>query len=229
MAIASDRPDLIKINLTADDFTNFYSEKTLEKQMYTSLNPALMASHFRDGITVSFAGKWLDFEDLCNNESPGRISFLHNVITIMSPSFNHEAIAEILGDLVKIYCDRKNLVYYSMGSTTITSKPKAGKQPDASFSFEERKKIPDLAIEVIFTSGGLDDLEKYRWLGVKEVWMWKNKELTFYCLNEGNIYEEKSHSHFLPSVYALNLVDYANRALRETPLTIKRDFSSELD
>ena len=197
--------------------------------MYSLENPALIQSHLKDEVTLSFAGKWSDFENLCDNLEQGRISFLHNVITIMSPSFNHEAIAEILGDLVKIYCDRFNLIYYSMGSTTITNKPNAGKQPDASFSFHERKKIPDLAIEVVFTSGGLDDLEKYRWLGVKEVWMWKNQELTFYCLNERHIYEEKSQSYFLPSVYALNLVDYANRALKETPLTIRRDFLAELD
>ena len=197
--------------------------------MYTSFNPALKKNHLKDEVTISFAGKWSDFEELCENEPQGRISFLHNVITIMSPSFNHEAIAEILGDLVKIYCDSRNLVYYSMGSTTITNKPNAAKQPDASFSFKERKEIPDLAIEVIFTSGGLDDLEKYRWLRVKEVWMWKNQELTFYCLNEQNVYEESSQSYSLPSVYASNLVDFANRALRETPLTIKRDFLARLN
>ncbi|MEM7594784.1 MAG: Uma2 family endonuclease [Cyanobacteria bacterium P01_A01_bin.83] len=197
--------------------------------MYTLLNPALVSNHLRDGVTVSFAGKWSDFEDLCAQQSQGRISFLHNVITIMSPSFDHEAIAEILGDLVKIYCDSKNLVYYSMGSTTITNKPNAGKQPDASFSFQERKEIPDLAIEVIFTSGGLDDLEKYRWLGVTEVWMWKNQELTFYWLNKQNVYEKRSQSYFLTSVFASYLVVFANRALRETPLTIKRDFLARLN
>lgn len=178
----------------------------------------------QQGVTLSFAGNWNDFENLCLNNKRGRISFLHNVITIMSPSFNHEAIAEILGDLIKIYCDQNNLVYYSMGSTTISNKPTAAKQPDASFSFKTKKDIPDLAVEVIFTSGGLDDLEKYRCIGVKEVWMWKNQELSFYCLNPQNIYEEKSQSYFLPSIFASNLVNYANRALQETPLTIKRDF-----
>lgn len=195
--------------------------------MYLLENSAFIPNNFKSGITISFEGTWEEFENLASNEN-GRISFLHNVITIISPSFNHEAIAEILGDLVKIYCDRFDTVYYSMGSTTIINKPNAGKQPDASFSFGKKKDIPDLAIEVVFTSGGLDDLEKYRTLGVKEVWMWKNMELTFYCLNDRYTYEEKSQSYFLPSVFALNLVNYVNRALQETPLTIKRDFLANL-
>lgn len=196
--------------------------------MYLLKSSELNPNNFKSGITISFEGTWSKFEYLCQNERQGRISFLHNVITIMSPSFNHEAIAEILGDLVKIYCDHLDKIYFSMGSTTIINKPNAGKQPDASFSFERKKDIPDLAIEVVFTSGGLDDLEKYRWLGVKEVGMWKNQKLTFYWLNEQNTYEQRSQSYFLPSVYAQNLVDYANRALQETPLTIKRDFLANL-
>ncbi|WP_370051346.1 hypothetical protein [Cyanothece sp. BG0011] len=41
-------------------------------------------------------------------------------------------------------------------------------------------------IEVIFSSGSLDDLNKYQAIGIKEVWFWKNEKITFYELqNEG--------------------------------------------
>ena len=66
-----------------------------------------------------------------------------------------------------------------MGLTTIKNLPLAGKEPDRSFAFEIDKSIPDLAIEVTYTSGSIADLEKYQSLGVKEVWFWRMETLPF--------------------------------------------------
>jgi Uma2 family endonuclease len=38
----------------------------------------------------------------------------------------------------------------------------------------EFKPIPDLAIEVVFTSGGPNKLARYKALGVPEVWFWED-------------------------------------------------------
>jgi Uma2 family endonuclease len=43
-------------------------------------------------------------------------------------------------------------------------------QADESYCFGEIKSIPDLSIEIIFSSGS-DKLEKYLTLGTKEVWL----------------------------------------------------------
>ena len=59
--------------------------------------------------------------------------------------------------------------------------------------------MPDLAIEVIWTSGGLDKLEIYRGLGVREVWVWKDRQITVYVLR-GERYEVASGSEVLPQV-----------------------------
>jgi hypothetical protein len=40
--------------------------------------------------------------------------------------------------------------------------------------------LPDVAIEVIWTRGGLDKLDVYRGLGVPEVWTWQEGRLRFY-------------------------------------------------
>jgi Uma2 family endonuclease len=48
----------------------------------------------------------------------------------------------------------------------------------------EEKSIPDLAIEVVITSGSIDKLETYRRLGVTEVWLWKVNQLKLYSLRE---------------------------------------------
>ena len=41
---------------------------------------------------------------------------------------------------------------------------------------------PDIAIEVVWTSGGIDKLEVYRKLGVREVWFYERGALRFFAL-----------------------------------------------
>ena len=72
-----------------------------------------------------------------------------------------------------------------MGSTTLKNPFTAGKEPDHSFSFEVEKDIPDLAIEVVYRSGSISDLQKYLYLEVDEVWFWQNEEIKFYQLING--------------------------------------------
>jgi len=52
---------------------------------------------------------------------------------------------------------------------------------------------PDLAIEVVGSSGGIDKLEIYRKLGVREVWYWQRRRITPYVL-VGDAYEERAVS-----------------------------------
>jgi Uma2 family endonuclease len=72
----------------------------------------------------------------------------------------------------------------------------AGKEPDHSFSFEIEKKIPDLAIEVVFSSGSVRDLSKYKYLGVSEVWFWQNEEIKFYQLVDSQYVEIEISSQY---------------------------------
>ncbi|MCC8455724.1 Uma2 family endonuclease [Streptomyces rochei] len=62
--------------------------------------------------------------------------------------------------------------------------PEASTQTDKSFCLGEPKLIPDLSIEVVYTSGGLSKLPKYRALGVPEIWFWEDGTLRLYHLRE---------------------------------------------
>ncbi len=62
---------------------------------------------------------------------------------------------------------------------------RSAKTPDTSFCFKNLKEIPDLAIEVVFSSGVTEDLKKYQNLGVKEVWFWMKNKLDIYILVNG--------------------------------------------
>ncbi len=175
--------------------------------------------------TLSLAGMtWSDFEQFITEEYLGyKVDFFEGVITLVSPSKNHERIAEVIGDLVKAYCRRHNLLYFPMGSTTLKNPPLVGKEPDISFAFNTDKDIPDLAIEVIFSSGGIEDLDKYKMLEVKEVWFWKNNKITFYQL-QGDCYQEITNSNCLSNLDSLNLASFVNRGFTESPITIEADF-----
>jgi Uma2 family endonuclease len=60
------------------------------------------------------------------------------------------------------------------------------------------KEFPDIAIEVVKTSGGINKLEVYQGLEVPEVWFWKNDRFSVYCLRDSH-YEQVVRSEFLPN------------------------------
>ncbi len=65
------------------------------------------------------------------------------------------------------------------------------------------KPIPDLSIEVVFTSGGISKLERYKVLGVPEVQFWEDGLLKLYHL-EDDSYEPIERS-LLPGLSELDL------------------------
>jgi Uma2 family endonuclease len=186
---------------------------------------------------------WSDYEQLVKTDLGYQASYGNGVITIVSPSKSHERIAEIINGLIKTYCRKYNVVYFPMGSTTIKNPPLAGKEPDHSFAFEIDKSIPDLAVEVTYTSGSSADLEKYKYLGIKEVWFlrmetlpfrelvphsrWQNNQIKFYSLSDSE-YLEIENSICLSELSSNFLITFINRGLIETPLTIEEDFYQQL-
>ncbi len=179
--------------------------------------------------TLSLAGMtWTDYEKFNSEEYLGyRVSYFNGVITLVSPSKNHERIAQTIAILISAYCRKFNLLYFPMGSTRLENKPLAGKETDVSFAFNTDKDIPDLVIEVIFSSGSIDDLNKYQAIGVKEVWFWKNNKITFYELqSEG--YTEITHSKCLSNLTSEILEKFVNQGLTKSPLIIEAEFLQQI-
>ena len=179
--------------------------------------------------TLSLAGMtWAEYEKFDSEEYLGyRVSYFNGVITLVSPSKNHERIAATISILIIAYCRKLNLLYFPMRSTRLSNKPDAGKEPDVSFAFGTDKDLPDLAIEVIFSSGGIDDLKKYQSIGIKEVWFWQDNKIVFYQLNT-NGYTEISTSISLPNLAADTLESFVNRGFTKSPLTIESDFIKQI-
>jgi Uma2 family endonuclease len=61
----------------------------------------------------------------------------------------------------------------------------AALEPDDCYVFGDEpktKKVPDLAIEETWTSGGIDKREVYRRLGIREIWLWKRDAIQVFIL-----------------------------------------------
>ena len=71
------------------------------------------------------------------------------------------------------------------GSWTLEDKAvERGVEPDECYVLgdDPEPTRPDLAIEVVIRSGGVDKLEIYRKLGVREVWFWVRGAFALYGL-----------------------------------------------
>jgi Uma2 family endonuclease len=84
----------------------------------------------------------------------------------MSPSRTHAEIKSYIGCLVEAWCLERSVEFTPYGSWTLKSKQeKRGAEADECYVFgpnPKRKSRPDVAIEVVWTSGGIDKLKVYR-------------------------------------------------------------------
>jgi Uma2 family endonuclease len=73
------------------------------------------------------------------------------------------------------------------------------------------KDFPDLAIEIITTSGGLESLAIYERLEIPEVWFWQNNSLAIYVLINHQ-YQQQSQSQLLPNLNVSLLISSVQKS-----------------
>ena len=156
-----------------------------------------------DQILLMNGINWDIYETLlksCQNTSHYRFKYLEGTLEIMSPSRRHEVDKKIIALLLETYFSEKGIDFYPLGSTTFRREAAArGIEPDECYCFNSEKAVPDLAIEIVVTSGGIDDLLIYQGLGVPEVWFWQNNQFLLYYLHD-NRYEQITKSELLPDL-----------------------------
>jgi Uma2 family endonuclease len=146
---------------------------------------------------------WWQFETclaIRGDRAGVRVTYLEGQLEIMSPSRTHEMLKTMIARLLEAYADEKGLVFEGYGSLTMRNAPKLrGIEPDECYAVGAAKESPDLAVEVIWTHGGIDKLDVYHGLGVREVWIWKKEELKAYELR-GGAYVEIPQSSVIPGL-----------------------------
>ena len=163
-----------------------------------------------DSCLTLFGVSWSQFEALeaaFESVSSIRFAYLDETLEIITVSPEHEEYKSTIGLLLEAYLREKGIRFYVKGGPTLGSEELgARKEPDESYNLQTKKTIPDLAIEVVFTSGGIDKLQLYKRLGIPEVWFWEDGVLSIYYLREE--YEQVDRSELLPELDIALLVRY---------------------
>jgi len=156
-----------------------------------------------DHVVLLHNAAWSDYQrvlELRGDRSVPRLAYLEGVLQLMSPSRDREAIKSLIGCLVEVWCLEHNIEFSVFGSWTLESKQdERGVEPDECYIFGDPRGVqrPHLAIEVIWTSGGLDKREIYRKLGVAELWFWRRGRIVVHVLR-GETYEETPTARCFP-------------------------------
>ncbi|HEY4640941.1 MAG TPA: Uma2 family endonuclease [Thermoanaerobaculia bacterium] len=182
-----------------------------------------------DHIVVLHDVSWEDYERLLEmrgEHSAPRISYLEGEVEIMSPSEDHEHIKSTLGHLLEMWCVDRGIEIRAVGSWTLRQRgKKRGVEADECYVFgPDKRKRPDLAIEIEWTQHGIDKLAIYEKLGVEEVWFWRRGVIEVYALTEGNLVRTE-RSKLLPQ---LDLELLASVLDRDTITQAVRDFRKAL-
>jgi Uma2 family endonuclease len=178
-----------------------------------------------DKIIVLRGMSWSDYQRMLEargDVSAPRLAYLEGAIEIKSPSRSHEAIKSRIGCLVEVWCLENAIDFSPYGSWTLEKKEaERALEPDECYVFGTvaEPERPDLAIEVVWTAGGVRKLDIYVKLGIPEVWFWRRGSITIHHL-AGDAYRESASSQVLPGIDLVQLASYldrpsASQAMRE--------------
>jgi Uma2 family endonuclease len=155
----------------------------------------------RDHVVVLRGLSWSHYESLLDarGEQPSpRFAYLDGELEVMTTSAHHERTKKLIARLLEVYAIEAGVLLDGVGNATFRSAAKeAGLEPDECYYIGPEKPSPDFAIEVVHTSGGINKLEIYRRLGVREVWFWISNRFWVYEL-VGDAYRELRNSKLLP-------------------------------
>lgn len=164
-----------------------------------------------DQILVISGVTWQQYLDIDNalGSVPGlRFAYCQGLLEIMTLSSRHEQVKKMIARLLETYALVKNIDLHGYGSTTQRDEAtQGGLEPDESYYVGELTTIPNLAIEVIITSGGINKLQIYQNLGIEEIWFWQDQQLSVYLLQEGE-YQLSNQSKLFPDLDLALLIKY---------------------
>ena len=168
--------------------------------MTLSVKPLLIPSEEQ---RVLLSVTWAQYEGLLETlgDYPGlRLLYSEGTLEIFMPSPEHEMLKKVIARLLERYAEEANIVLHGYGSTTFRNEAKTqGLEPDECYCIDTLKARPDFAIEVNLMSGGIDKLAIYKGLGVPEVLIWQDDQLSLYDL-QGEAYREVTQSQFFPGL-----------------------------
>lgn len=183
---------------------------------------------------------WEAYEVLVRevNDRRVRMTYDRGALELMSPSFDHERVAEVIGQLIKAYCDELRIDYRSAGSTTLRRRDALrGLEPDRCYYVASEALIrgrddldltrdppPDLAIEVDMTRRSIDREPIYAALGVPEVWRWQAGRIVVLRLRPDGTYAAAESSAQFPKLRVADLARFVERRHDDNDRVLRESF-----
>lgn len=189
--------------------------------MTTALPPEIAGLPASSGGPVTLHGVSFDqYEALLKalgNDHPSlRLTYLEGTLEIMTTSPEHERIKTLIARLLELWALERDVRLEGYGSATFRKRAKErGLEPDECYVLDQLIDVPDIAIEVVHQHGGIDKLDVYAGLAVREVWFWENGEIFPYFL-VGSTYEKRSSSALLPTLDLAQLSSVVRSAKDQT-------------
>jgi Uma2 family endonuclease len=184
---------------------------------------------------------WGTYERLLREAGERRIRMTYNNgdLEIMTLSFGHENVAELIARLVSMITLVLNVPVRSGGSTTLKKKlNRKGLEPDKCFWIKNERAMrgktkwevkrdppPDLVVEVDVSRSSMNRMGIYAALGVLEVWRYKGKRLRVYELVKGK-YREVQVSPSFPYLPMARVNEFLHLARSVDETTLLREFES---
>lgn len=131
-----------------------------------------------------------------------RIAYLDGSLELRHPGRDQERLRSFLGRLVEDYAIEHGIDLSPYGAWLLERPDReTAAEPDECYILgtDQSKDTPDLVIEVLWTSGGLEKLEIYRRLSVPEVWFWRDGVIQVHVL-DGDSFRSSPSSRCLPDL-----------------------------
>jgi Uma2 family endonuclease len=158
-----------------------------------------------DHFVIMEGISWSVYEELLEargDSSVPRMTYLDGTLELMAPGHPHESSKTSFARVVERWAEENEIFFEGVGSWTIRKKKKkGGAEADECYFVDrrehERQVRPDIAIEIVYSSGGIDKLEVWRRLVVPEVWIWRKGRLEFHVMKSDGHYELHRRSRLL--------------------------------
>ena len=208
-----------------------------------SVTIPIQAIELTSGSHISIHNlSWEDFETILDNlgeKRNTRVAYYQGTLDIMSPLAIHERSHRIIASIVTAILDSQGRDWEDFGSTTFKRPEIAGVEPDTCFYIQNADRVkgcinmnlsiyppPDLAIEADVTSK--TTLNAYIAIGVPEVWIYKDRQLTINILND-NSYISASSSLVFPNLPIMQLIpQLVLKAIEEGASKMLRELKAQL-
>ncbi|WP_394828661.1 Uma2 family endonuclease [Pendulispora albinea] len=158
-----------------------------------------------------------------------RVAYCEGAMELMSPSVDHERLKATISRFLELFALERGIAIFPLGSMTFRSEAKSrGAEPDECYFVgtdhdEVLRPFPDIAIEVSIAPGGLDKLDIYDGLGVREVWLFWEDDHDIYVRRPEGGYVRSAKSELLPALDMDLLARFARRSDRHAALLEFRD------